>query len=289
MSAQPSFRHADTAQARDAAPVRVAIVTPMHHFPLTADEEISIRHLRHFLGEYDRYVIGPQKPPPVLKDFSFRPLPARYFRSVRDYNRLMVSSRFFETFSDYDFVLVYEADCLAFSSDLQSWCRADWDYVGAPWFKNYKQDTREGFWAVGNSGLSLRKVSAALEVLNSKQPIEDPEARAARTLKFKNSPVLRKVYVAIRTSLPLRLYRNNARWVLEHAMREIPFQNDKFWAHQARKINPNFRIPTPGEAVAFSFEMCPRYCFEQNNHRLPFGCHGWTKYDREFWDPYLLK
>jgi hypothetical protein len=26
-----------------------------------------------------------------------------------------------------------------------------------------------------------------------------------------------------------------------------------------------------------------------NNHRLPFGCHAWPRYDRMFWEPYLVK
>jgi len=41
--------------------------------------------------------------------------------------------------------------------------------------------------------------------------------------------------------------------------------------------------------VSFSFEVGPKHCFEKNNQTLPFGCHAWAKYDREFWKPYLLK
>jgi hypothetical protein len=39
----------------------------------------------------------------------------------------------------------------------------------------------------------------------------------------------------------------------------------------------------------FSFEVAPRYCFKMNRERLPFGCHAWSKYDQEFWEPFLLK
>jgi hypothetical protein len=35
--------------------------------------------------------------------------------------------------------------------------------------------------------------------------------------------------------------------------------------------------------------MAPRFCFEQNDMRLPSGCHAWPKYDRKFWEPYLLE
>jgi len=35
-------------------------------------------------------------------------------------------------------------------------------------------------------------------------------------------------------------------------------------------------------------EMAQRYCSGQNANRLPFGCHAWTRYDRDFREPYLL-
>ena len=40
---------------------RVAVVTPVHRLPLTAEEEISLRHLRHHLGKFDKYIIAPKK------------------------------------------------------------------------------------------------------------------------------------------------------------------------------------------------------------------------------------
>ena len=64
---------------------------------------------------------------------------------------------------------------------------------------------------------------------------------------------------------------------------------DSFWSFEAKKLYPDFKIAPVEIAVSFSFETGPRYCFEKNNHCLPFGCHGWTQYDREFWQPYLLK
>ncbi len=70
---------------------------------------------------------------------------------------------------------------------------------------------------------------------------------------------------------------------------EMKIHEDIFWAFEAPKMATNFRIPEPREALDFSFEMAPRYCFNVNSGRLPFGCHAWPKYDREFWETYLLK
>jgi hypothetical protein len=77
------------------------------------------------------------------------------------------------------------------------------------------------------------------------------------------------------------------RWLLRE-FNEHAYHEDCFWAFQAPKLVSNFMIPTPQQAVAFSFEVAPRFCFQQNSKRLPFGCHAWPKYDREFWEPYLL-
>lgn len=265
----------------------VAIVTPIHRFPLAADQEISIRHLRHFLGDFDRFIIGPRRLPSEFSDFSFRELPPKFFRTTHAYNLLMVNRLFFEAFSDYDYVLIYEPDALVFSSDLDSWCAKGWDYAGAPWFDDYLDDTTRGFWKVGNSGLCLRNVSAALDVLTN--PIQDPRIRLAATPKFSSHPALRKAYIALRSNLVPAGFRNNARWLLRPRLRDKPFRNDTFWALDAKKVCPAFHIPKACDAVRFSFEMAPRYCFEQTGRQLPFGCHGWAKYDRAFWEPYLLK
>jgi hypothetical protein len=63
---------------------------------------------------------------------------------------------------------------------------------------------------------------------------------------------------------------------------------DKFWSNDAPRIVSDFRIPPPEIAIAFAFESEPRFCFEQNGGRLPFGCHKWEAHDPTFWAPYIL-
>lgn len=36
-------------------------------------------------------------------------------------------------------------------------------------------------------------------------------------------------------------------------------------------------------ALKFSFNMNPLECYARNHKQLPFGCHGWYKFDKEFW------
>ena len=51
-----------------------------------------------------------------------------------------------------------------------------------------------------------------------------------------------------------------------------------------RQVERNAR-----EALQFAFESEPHYCYRENGYRLPFGCHGWTAWERRFWEPFLLK
>ena len=164
----------------------VAIVTPLYRFPLTPDEEISIRHLRQHLGHIDRYMIGPKKLPAEFGDFRLKRFPKRFFESIQSYNKLLVTKEFYRAFSNYEYILIYQTDCLVFSGNLEEWCRTGWDYVGAPWFKDFSSDPAGGMWAVGNGGLSLRKVSAALDVLTStKWRMHDPKELGSQEPAFR--------------------------------------------------------------------------------------------------------
>ena len=68
----------------------VAIVTPVARFPVTADEEVSLRHLRKYLGAFDRYIIGQRALPREFSDFALKRFPPRYFTDRLAYNRLML-------------------------------------------------------------------------------------------------------------------------------------------------------------------------------------------------------
>ena len=206
-----------------------------------------------------------------------------------------MTEQFYRAFSDYEYILIYQLDCLVFASNLEEWCRKGWDYVGAPWLNNL-DDPAQGFLGVGNGGLSLRRVTSALAVLTSKQLLEDPKERGRKTgrrskLLYEHldfAPQLKRKIVAAKTFLHRYGYHNNVSWHVRQ-LAKTKSHEDLFWAFDASKVMANFCIPVPEEALKFSFEVAPRYCFKLNSGRLPFGCHAWSKYDREFWEPFLLK
>jgi len=261
--------------------------------PLSADEKISLRHLREYLGGFDRYIIGEQELPKELSDFALRRFPAEYFTDRYGYNRLLLSAEFYRAFARYEYVLVYQLDCLVFGSNLEEWCEKEWDYVGAPWLKN-PDCPDEGFSAVGNGGLSLRRVDSALRVLRSRKLAMDPRVRGEQEGKSRviferlsSRSVLTRSMRGAKTLLHRTGYHNNARWLAQH-FADLQDHEDTFWAFEAPRF-ASFRIPEPQEALAFAFEVAPRYCLKANSGLWPWGCHAWAKHDREFWEPMLLK
>lgn len=259
---------------------RVTVAVPVYRSRLTPEEEISWRHLSHFLGHRDVRLFLPEGLESPLPGARQERFPARYFDSVRTYSRLLLSEAFYRRFEAAEYLLIYQLDALVFSDRLEPWCEAGYDYLGAPWWKDPKRPER-GFARVGNGGLSLRRVEACLEVLTSTTrpgwgllagsvaPDLDTAGGLARWR---------------RKGRVLREARRGARWYAEH----YSLNEDRFWSDRAHLLHPSFSTAPPREALAFSFEVAPEECYRRNRSRLPFGCHGWWRYGREFWQPHLL-
>ncbi|HWO43947.1 MAG TPA: DUF5672 family protein [Candidatus Eisenbacteria bacterium] len=265
----------------------VAITVPLStRKELTEDEQISLRHLVHYLGKYDKYLVVPDNMTVAYPGFMVKPFSRRFFGSVEAHTRLMLSPRFYEAFAEYKYILMYHPDALVFSDQLLEWCATDLDYIGAPWLV-----CDDAPWVkrsqVGNGGFSLRKVESFLKVLYSRAYAIDPArywqetyASKPRSVRYLNWP---KRYLK-----RLRAF-NGVRWQTFRWQAVTGRHDDHFWSWRGPHYYPEFKIADVPTGLRFAFEMVPRLCFELNNRRLPFGCHAWPVYDREFWEPYLLK
>lgn len=52
-------------------------------------------------------------------------------------------------------------------------------------------------------------------------------------------------------------------------------------------VDDQFKVAPMEIALQFSFERQVKKCFALNHNQLPFGCHAWSRYDLEFWKPYI--
>jgi len=265
----------------------VAIVVPLSLNPqLNQEEEISLRHLRHYLGEYDKFMVAPVRHPVTYDGFEMKYFEEKYFGSATAHKKLSFSRDFYETFSEYQYMLMYHLDALVFSNKLLEWCATDLDYIGAPWVKHvdapYHGKVRyEG--KVGNSGFSLRKISSFLKVIESCQNSLTVAGANSRT----GEPygwVAANAMKAISFLQKRKSFRGSP-----EEMNTYPFNDDTFWANRATHYYADFKIASLDVALRFAFECVPKYCFEITGHTLPFGCHAWARYDRKFWESYILK
>ena len=141
-----------------------AIVIPVYKPELTWWEKISLKQVFRVLGKYTIFFAVPQDrdlpfthifPQTRIKEF-----PSHYFDGIAGYNKLMLSTEFYDSFCEYKYVLIHQLDALVFSDRLKEFVHLDYDYIGAPWFFWYwiVMDKKPVRLHVGNGGFSLRNV-----------------------------------------------------------------------------------------------------------------------------------
>lgn len=223
-----------------------AVIIPVYRRP-TPSERLSLMLAEKFFPSKSRYIVMPESLNFSPVEFQIKRLPNHYFDSVKGYASLMVNKLFYENFAGFDYILIYQLDCLVFSERLSEFCSLGYDYV-APLILGRS----DGLWPsrdiVGVGGFSLRKVSSFLRVLNL---IEKPE------------------FAAEACSLANRIERNGA--------------EDIFWSLAAPVIDPDFSVASPESALAFGFEGDPHKSYIRAYRQKPFGCHHWNKLSFFIW------
>jgi hypothetical protein len=270
----------------------VAIIVPASaRTELFDEEEVSMRHLLRFLGSYDKYLITPPGESLRHEGFKIATFPSKFFGSVGGHNQLLMWPGFYRAFRNYEYILIYHLDSLVFSDEMMQWCRAGFDFIGAPWIPC--ADTP---WVkkarVGNGGFALMKVDTALKVLSNRYRQEP--ASYWVDLMMRNRSALRPVFRILEW---LKRFFPQAR-IINRPLEDLPKAerpdihgrpNDYFWSFSAKRYVPEFKLASVEEGLRFAFEAAPRRCFELSGNRMPFGCHAWARYDRAFWEPYLLE
>jgi hypothetical protein len=265
--------------------ITVAIVIPLSYDNnFNESEKISLRHLEYCLGNYHRYFIVPRGVHFSYKDYEVLNFPAIYFGSTQAHSRLLLSKTIYQAFHNYDYVFIYHLDSLVFTDKLLYWCEQGYDFIGAPWIIGPDLPWLK-ISRVGNGGFSLRKVDSFMKVLNSSVRWKDHDKYWQSILRQFKGP---KRYVRVFKRLLLEIsYRNT---VTSHINKhlETQYNEDRFWSRYANHYYPEFKIAPIEKALQFAFEANIKESYRMNNYKLPFGCHAWEKYDKSFWEPYLL-
>ena len=105
---------------------------------LSDDEKISMRQCVDVLGGHDIIVIHPERLD-LTEDLQswqsvvVKALCNEWFDGVKGYNSMLLSTGFYDLFSAYDYILIYQLDAYVFRNELDEWVAKGYDYIGAPW------------------------------------------------------------------------------------------------------------------------------------------------------------
>lgn len=113
------------------------------------DSELIDAHMKHLPG-WDLQVVRNKE-----------------IHSSHDYNNLLRSTAFWESFLSFERVLLFQHDTMILRPGIEEFM--EWDYVGSPW--NAGADWARWDRAGGNGGLSLRNPVAMIETIQRGRPV----------------------------------------------------------------------------------------------------------------------
>jgi hypothetical protein len=267
-------------------PSAAVVITLSNRTSYTPDEELSFRHARHYLGRYDSYVLMPNSHQGTYPGLMPQRFPDRYFASARAFGSLLLSERFYRAFLAYDFVLIHHLDSIVLSDQLTEWCRAGYDYIGAP--RPVSADVvGEGKHTVRSGGFSLRRVPSFLRVLTSRRYFVEPDTCRERHLE-QTTGGWRRLLDTPRKYLQRLAPLNDVHGHIRRALRGH-VSEDRFWSEYATQYDPEFRVAPVDVSLRFAFEAEPRDSFRRIGGEMPFGAHRWNTTDRAFYESSLLR
>jgi hypothetical protein len=258
---------------------KVVVIIPIYKNVLLSTEIQSLEQCIRILGRYPLVFIKPKSLDisQIQNQYStieVRELEDAYFKSVDSYNKLMLSTDFYQTFLDFKYGLIYQLDAYVFRDELENWCDEGYDYIGAPWIKAdmgnpfvfwlkkkialffklkhpnkvaYRDIIRAN--SVGNGGFSLRNIPKSLEIVR-------------------------------RFQKEINYYTSSGDYRLNE---------DVFWGVEVNRYKQNIRIPDYKTALRFAFEEYPEIGYREIGEKLPFGCHAWERYNPNFWSQFIEK
>lgn len=265
----------------------VNIVIPVYKEYITNEERISLLQCIKILSIHPITLVS-QKSLNLdvyfneYTDFKVEYFDSSFFQDIQSYNKLLLSFEFYNRFKCYSYILIYQLDAYIFNDKLEQWCKQGYDYIGAPWFVNFKPKNASYFLGnVGNGGFSLRRTKGFIRILSYKGPIYKP-GKIKNEINFRGSKNIIKSWMYyLAQSLG---YKNT----ISYLIKKNEINEDAFWSSTFCKSWIKLNIAPAEIALKFSFEKNPRYLFELNKKELPLGCHAWKKYEyQEFWKQYI--
>lgn len=255
----------------------VVIIIPLYKSFLDDLEIKSLKSVSSHLRDFDIYLIAPEslnldflKNYDIQFNFKIQRFENHFFKSIDGYNELLLSSNFYKTFINYEFMLICQTDAFVFKNELPYWISQSYDYIGAPWLdskniffrhkiRNLFNKLKKFFGLkyrlynhinqVGNGGFSLRRIKMFYEIA--------------------------------------KLETEQIHYFLKEKNKENYHIEDVFWSLY---VPTKYSISKPDykKALNFCVDRKPEIALAYLNEKLPFACHGFNKKGViNFWNKYI--
>jgi hypothetical protein len=245
-----------------------AILIPVYEEVLTELEILALKQCYSIFRDRTILLIAPEHL--ELKEYKklmgdgvkVMRFPSEYFSSLEGYNKLLLSATFYEKFSVFEYILIYQLDSYVFSDDLDDWCDGRYDYVGAPW--------------INASWLKSRQVLARRLSLKGRSFIERFLSKFRWLIKgyyFKNTLAVGNGGFSLR--------KVNSFSMISSRIQPQEFwthNEDIFWGIYVPHNFSTFKVPSMIKAAKFAFDLNPALLFNITG-KLPMGCHAWSRSD----------
>ncbi|MEO6719098.1 MAG: DUF5672 family protein [Ferruginibacter sp.] len=253
---------------------------------LTENEKSSLRQCYKIFHKYSIKIISPEgmdvseykKVNPAIEFDYVDPT----WTSNYDMSSLFkIDELLYQRFINYKFLMYYELDAWVFSDQMEYWCNKEWDFIGAPWFEHLETGYSSKIVGVGNGGFCLRRNRSCVRLAKRVKFLKKLRKTWIRSY-LQGIVSFEKVVNAFRKPLHIRNMEALTPMLLDQNIIE-----DFYWTKKIAVVFDDFKVATIEDASRFSFEVNPSLLYKMNDQQLPFGCHGWEKYEPAFWKEFI--
>ncbi len=253
---------------------------------LSENEKTSLRRCYKVLHKYDIRIVSPQgmdvsEYEKVIPGIQFEYVDPHWTSDYDMSSLFKIDELLYEKFIGYKFLMYYELDAWVFKDEMEYWCAKDRDFIGAPWFEKTATGYSQKIVGVGNGGFCLRKNISCVRLAKRVKLLKKIRKAWFRYYLQAVMP-FEKAILLFRKQLHLQNIEALTPMLLDEKIIE-----DFYWTKKVAVVFNDFKVAPVEDAAKFSFEVNPSLLYKMNNNQLPFGCHGWEKYEPEFWEQFI--
>lgn len=256
---------------------RVVILIPIYRAFFDDFEKNSLKSVNQELKSFPIIFIAPHsldidflKNYEIQFDYEIYRFEDHFFKSIDGYNKLLLSTHFYEAFLNYEYILICQTDAYVFKNELSFWVSKGFDYIGAPWLDSKKVLFNHKSRSVFNK--IKKTIGLKQRLYNHINQVGNGGFSLRKTLKFYEIS---------------NIESNAISYFLEHREKENYHVEDVFWSLYVPQKH-SFLKPDYKTALRFCVDRKPEVAFDYSNGELPFACHGFNKKGVvKFWSKYI--